>query len=193
LTLVNGGIDTKSSTIDPGNPGGNTVVTEQSLVEYITSVSGIIVDQIPTDFYTTGEVDTISGDIMTQVDDELDNLRFTLGGTVYYFVDEDSADLAGYEILSVAPGGNPEDTDQVTITSASGLVMFAQYVTPSGLPRTTLIPAGEWISEMWAAVDNTGSTNTITTSLYKRDAVSGTETLLWSSTTSNRFLSKKGL
>jgi len=47
LTLVNGGIDTKSSTIDPGNPGGNTVVTEQSLVEYVTSVSGVIVNQIP--------------------------------------------------------------------------------------------------------------------------------------------------
>jgi len=66
----------------------------------MTTISGNIVEQIPTDFYTTAEVDTISGTLQTEIDN-LDNEIDTVSGTLQGDIDGKAALVHTHTAASV--------------------------------------------------------------------------------------------
>jgi aerobic-type carbon monoxide dehydrogenase small subunit (CoxS/CutS family) len=90
----------------------------------LTTVSGNIVDQIPTDFYTTSEVDGLITTISGKLDDhnELNNLDYASSGHTGF---QPAGDYATNSILSTASGVlQSQITENANdITSVSGSII----------------------------------------------------------------------
>ena len=94
-----------------------------------------------------------------------------------------AADAIGglYKVWALTPDTSAEATVTTTITSGSGTVEFADFITPSGYPDVTLLPAGDWQYDLYAQVSSSAGTTNLIVGWYKR-ASGGTETLLFSKT-----------
>jgi hypothetical protein len=110
-----------------------------------------------------------------------DWLPIPLGTGILYF-DDATEPVPGYGVLALTPVISTEDIDSVTINSASGETLIAQYVTESWYPGTTVWQGGVWYIDLWRYVSITSGTTTITVKVYKRDSV-GIETLLFTADT----------
>lgn len=64
------------------------------------------------------------------------------GEQTLYFNHNVSSDIPGYEILNHFPSGASEVDENVTITSASGLVLIDKYISPPGEPGITILQPG---------------------------------------------------
>lgn len=64
------------------------------------------------------------------------------GEQTLYFNHNVSTDIPGYEVLNHFPSGAPEVDENVTITSASGLVLIDKYISPPGEPGITILQPG---------------------------------------------------
>lgn len=78
----------------------------------LTTASGNIVSQIPTDYYTQGQVDTISGAINTDLTDH------TSDATIHFT--EASIDHSAIDNLSFAASGHTGFASSASLTSVSG-------------------------------------------------------------------------
>ncbi len=101
----------------------------------------------------------------------------------FYFSATASSDISGYDQLITAPNTGTE-----TIFTGTGVqnvkTLIKSFATEVGTPMVTLLPTGTWAPQIYASVNNSGGTNTLTCDVYKR-ASGGTETLLYSVVTPN--------
>lgn len=94
-----------------------------------------------------------------------------------------TADALGglYKVWGITPDTSAETTVSWTGISGDGTVEFADFITPSGYPDITLLPAGDWQYDIYAQVSSSAGTTNLILGWYKRTA-GGVETLLFSQT-----------
>lgn len=95
-----------------------------------------------------------------------------------YFQHSNSSDIPGYEELRNYPSGYPESDENVTITSASGLVLIDTYITPQHEPGVIALEPGLRRYRTYHYVDKSiGITRFVFTQFVRHS--SGTETNLY--------------
>jgi hypothetical protein len=103
------------------------------------------------------------------------------GGKVLYFHHLASEDIPGYEGLYPIPAGETEQNEAITVLASLGEVLVDPYITASGYPGVTTIPAGLWRFRTFHYVSlAAGDTNAVF-KVYNRTA-GGAETLLFTVT-----------
>lgn len=95
-----------------------------------------------------------------------------------YFQHSNSPDIPGYEELRNYPSGAMESDENVTITSADGLVLIDTYITPPGEPAITAFDVGLRRYRTYHYVDKTIGTTRFLYRTFLRH-VDGTETSLY--------------
>jgi hypothetical protein len=151
--------------------------THSDITDSITSVSGALqsqIDNLDNTYATDVELATVSGALNSKID----TIQSTQGGLIYWLANT-ASDIGGYELMLTAPSSGTVDVDTKIITSTSGVVLIGSYITASGTPNTTIIPAGIWDFEVYGEVDNINANTYFIARVYKY-TVSGTETLLFS-------------
>lgn len=167
--------------------GGATVlneladVTVQSLIAnqliYYNAASGWINDNIPAEFLSNVTITDPSENEFLAYDADLGqwvNRAALLVSDL--FLHDEASDIGGYHKLLSDPPNASEVEDQVSVTSASGVVLIDAYATDTQI-GTTLLPGGSWHFVTFASVNNTGGDSNITIRVYLREA-GGTENLL---------------
>ncbi len=154
------------STVTPGlltnvSPGPTELITKIGLVLVSSATVGVI-----------------NLDIVNAVPQPI-----AVAHTPFYFTSTDSTDIAGYDQIVTSPNTSAE-----VIYTGTGVqnvkTLIKAFATEAGSPSVVSLPAGAWIPQLYASVNNSGGTNTLTCDVYKR-ATGGAETLLYSVTTPN--------
>lgn len=82
-------------------------------------------------------------------------------GVNYLYYNDIASDKAGYHVLNNYAGAAAEIDENVTITSASGIVPIDSYITSAGYPGTVTLLSGMRTYYTWAYVSATGGASNL--------------------------------
>jgi len=107
---------------------------------------------------------------------------FGVAGSQIYWPTDVPSDVTGYDVLNTVPESTTEQT--FSAVANNNTVLIASFATPSGGIGQTIVPAGAWEFNFWAASSSVASQCNLSISVYSRTS-GGAETLLFTSVSPN--------
>ena len=181
-TYMDCGVDgIKYGTITNSNyDNPDTTVTLSSGSDNITGN----LDQVAHSIISTGTDSAMTQHYHSTAEGDGGNIASisAVGEATLFLHSEAHPTIGGYETLKPTPSDHAEGYDTVTIQSSDGETLMDSYATVSGVPGTTMIPAGSWHSSWSVYIGSTSGENYFRAKWYKRNT-SGVETYLFTVTT----------
>lgn len=108
----------------------------------------------------------------------------SVNASLVYYLESGQSSISSYKNLTSSPTSSSETSISTTTSLASGKVLLASFVTATTSPNRTSYDAGIWEIMSYASANNILSNTYIVTDFYRRSS-GGTETFLFSATSSN--------